>query len=341
MVRSGGDKGERVECYKRLEERIREGKSGIWAKMKKGNKDYKGKKEYSEKEEGAIIGYDKLVSKELGKNVGIGVYGEVTKEEMVQLDDKGEATSVGVGVYGGITRGKLDIRGLLEGGYGTYESEREIGKVAKEIKIKEYDNIGVGKAKGKFGAKYIGMDVEGGMNFSVLEGKFGVRPYVGIEGKINKYEGMKEEGVQVFALSIKEGMYNRILGRLGVMIGQERSKYDWSMKLEYKRLMSGGSPEIMCGFVNNNEFNNAGNSEGLDKIGTEISGRYKVSERIGINVGVGLELSENNRNIEGNIGLGYKFGVKPKVSKERESADKAKQKINEYLYKILKDRLNS
>jgi outer membrane protein OmpA-like peptidoglycan-associated protein len=205
-----------------------------------------------------------------------------------------------LGVYGDIGKGKYDIRGIVEGGHGTYESVREIGEVAKEIEIKEYGNIEVGKATGKFGATYIGMDVEGGMNFSVLNRKFGVRPYVGIEGKINKYEQMKEEGVGVFALRMKEGIYNRILGRLGVMVEQERTKYDWNVKLEYKRLMSSGEPEILG-----------------------INVRYKISSNIGVTLGATLKVSDTNRNIEGLFGVGYKFG-RPKTSKQNKITTNAR-----------------
>jgi outer membrane protein OmpA-like peptidoglycan-associated protein len=161
------------------------------------------------------------------------------------------------------------------------------------------------KANGKFGATYIGMDVEGGMNLSVLERKFGVRPYVGIEGKINKHEGMKEEGVGVFALRIKEGMYITLLGRLGVMVG---NKYDWNMRLEYKRLMSGGEPEIKCSLSNGYYFSTTANREGLDKFGIGISGVFKISNRLGVGLGAALEVSDNNRNLEGFVGLGYRFG---------------------------------
>lgn len=274
MVRSGGDRGEKAVVYSGLDRKMKEDKSRIWADLKKMTTKYEGNKieeRYNEKSTGVIIGcdHDIFISNKAVERARIGVYGKITKEEMGERDDRGKATNAGLGVYGDIGKGKYDIRGLVEGGHGTYESVREIGEVAKEIEIKEYGNIGVEKATGKFGATYIGMDVEGGMNFSVLNRKFGLRPYVGIEGKINKYQEMKEEGVGVFALRMKEGMYNRLLGRLGVMVEQERTKYDWNVKLEYKRLMSSGEPEIQCALSNGYYFNMTSNREGLDKFGIE------------------------------------------------------------------------
>jgi hypothetical protein len=166
------ERGERAIVYSRLDRKMKEDKGRVWADLKKRNNKYEGNKieeRYSEKSTGVIIGCDHniLISSKAVERARIGVYGKVTKEEM--RDNSEKATNVGLGVYGDIGKGKYDIRGIVEVGHGTYESEREIGQVAKEIEIKEYGNIGVGKANGKFGATYIGMDVEGGMNLSVLE----------------------------------------------------------------------------------------------------------------------------------------------------------------------------
>jgi uncharacterized protein with beta-barrel porin domain len=354
VIRSGGSENDSNEIYARIDNRLKEQKSGVWGQIKekytKYGEDENSPSDYSDTEICGLVGYDMYIprdeSDESINKLSAGVYAKVNEHTLSQSNNSGNIKNVGLGVYGIYSNNdKFKVKGLINGNYGTYNTERNMKEAIDIVFADRTDKQNIGTtAKADFTGMLFGFDVEGSMEIK-LNNTFKLIPYLGFEINLNSYEDIKESGTEYFDLKVENGMYSRAIERLGLRIEQEIRRFTWNAKIEYRSLLSGEQPEIksrirLLDGINGAQFNTVGAKEYGSKFGIGLGANYKITEDILVFAGINFLTAAKYQNVQGNIGVSYKFGSE-KVKIQKPAKDKNTVKANEYLYKSLKSRLKN
>ncbi|MDR2818821.1 MAG: autotransporter outer membrane beta-barrel domain-containing protein [Endomicrobium sp.] len=337
-----------------IDNRLKEQKSGVWGQIKekytKYGEDENSPSDYSDTERCGLVGYDMYIprdeSDESINKLSAGVYAKVNEHTLSQSNNSGNIKNVGLGVYGIYSNNdKFKVKGLINGNYGTYNTERNMKEAIDIVFADRTDKQNIGTtAKADFTGMLFGFDVEGSMEIK-LNNTFKLIPYLGFEINLNSYEDIKESGTEYFDLKVENGMYSRAIERLGLRIEQEIRRFTWNAKIEYRSLLSGEQPEIksrirLLDGINGAQFNTVGAKEYGSKFGIGLGANYKITEDILVFAGINFLTAAKYQNVQGNIGVSYKFGSE-KVKIQKPAKDKNTVKANEYLYKSLKSRLKN
>jgi hypothetical protein len=156
-----------------------------------------------------------------------------------------------------------------------------------------------------------------------------LRPYIGFGAGMNIYESIKEEGAGVLGLEVKEGLYSRLFSKIGLDIKRDVKKCNLGAKLEYKVLINGVSPEIMC-LLDKVKFKSKGSLEDIGKLKLGLSANYELSRSVTLFANVDYFIANISEEFRGNIGFVYKFGVISILNK------KGRMKKNEQNKRIFK-----
>lgn len=322
----------------------------IVMKYTKYGEDENSPSDYSDTERCGLVGYDMYIprdeSDESINKLSAGVYAKVNEHTLSQSNNSGNIKNVGLGVYGIYSNNdKFKVKGLINGNYGTYNTERNMKEAIDIVFADRTDKQNIGTtAKADFTGMLFGFDVEGSMEIK-LNNTFKLIPYLGFEINLNSYEDIKESGTEYFDLKVENGMYSRAIERLGLRIEQEIGRFTWNAKIEYRSLLSGEQPEIksrirLLDGINGAQFNTVGAKEYGSKFGIGLGANYKITEDILVFAGINFLTATKYQNVQGNIGVSYKFGSE-KVKIQKPAKDKNTVKANEYLYKSLKSRLKN
>jgi hypothetical protein len=92
--------------------------------------------------------------------------------------------------------------------------------------------------------------------------------------------------------------------------------------------------------MNEAQFNIVGVKEYESKFGIGLGANYKITEDILVFTGINFLTAAKYKNVQGNIGVSYKFDSE-KIKIQKPAKDKNAAKVNEYLYKALKSRLKN
>ncbi|MDR2645206.1 MAG: autotransporter domain-containing protein [Endomicrobium sp.] len=351
VIRSGGSENDSNEIYARIDNRLNEQKSGVWGQIKekytKYGEDENSPFDYSDTEKYGLVGYDMYIPQDEGINkLSAGVYAKVNEHTLSQSNNSGNIKNVGLGVYGIYSNNdKFKVKGLINGNYGIYNTERNMKEAIDIVFADRTDKQNIGTiAKADFTGMLFDFDVEGSMEIK-LNDTFKLIPYLGFEINLNSYEEIKERGTEYFDLKVENGVYSRAIEKLGLRIEQEIRRFTWNAKIEYKSLLSGEQPEIksrirLLDGMNEAQFNTVGVKEYESKFGIGLGANYKITEDILVFTGINFLTAAKYKNIQGNIGVSYKFGSE-KVKIQKPAKDKNAAKVNEYLYKALKSRLKN
>jgi hypothetical protein len=351
VIRSGGSENDSDEIYARIDNRLKEQKSGIWGTIKEKYTKYGGDEnspaDYTDAETCGLVGYDLYIPRdEVTNKLSAGVYAKVNKHALSQSNNSGDIKNLGLGVYGIYSNNdKFKVKGLINGNYGIYNTERNMKEAIDIVFAERTDKQNIGTtAKADFTGMLFDFDIEGSIEIE-LNNTFKLIPYLGFEINLNSYEDIKESGTEYFDLKVKNGMYSRAIERLGLRIEQEIRRFSWNAKIEYRSLLSGEQPEIesrirLLDGMKEAQFNTVGAKEYGSKFGIGLGANYKITEDILVFTGINFLTATKYQNVQGNIGVSYKFGSE-KIKIQKPAKDQNAVKANEYLYKSLKSRLKN
>jgi outer membrane autotransporter protein len=363
-IRSGGSKNDSKEIFARVNSRTKEEKSGVWAQagvaFTKYSGDDKSLGDYTDNEKSGLIGYDTYVAQEkLPGKLMLGAYAKINGHEMSQgSTDKGNITNAGAGVYGSYEEEKWEIRAIINGSYDMYKNnEREVSfsndeasSVDKKmVKAEDFDGYG------------IGCNLEGALKIK-LSDTFNLRPYLGLDTRRSHYGLIKEKSSdEELNVNTESGNYDRVFAKAGLVVGQKIDKFGWNVNAEYKRLLSNNVPKIISHYTDNEiekEITDVGIEEGRDVLGAGVGGSYDITEKVSVFASVNIFGAKRYQNIQGNVGISYRFGPsdrgasrknRKKVNKKKRerlnkylhgaSRDREKERFNKYLYELLRKRL--
>jgi uncharacterized protein with beta-barrel porin domain len=349
VIRSGGSENDSNEIYARIDNRLREQKSGIWGTIKEKYTKYSGDEnspsDYTDTETCGVVGYDVYIPRdEVTNKLSAGVYAKVNNHALSQSNNTGNIKNVGLGVYDVYSNNdKFKVKGFINENYGIYNTERNMKEAIDIVFGERTDKQNIGTtAKSDFTGILFDFDIEGSMEIK-LNNTFKLIPYLGFEINLNSYEDIKESGTEYFDLKVENGVYSRAIGRLGLRIEQEIRRFTWNAKIEYKSLLSGEQPEIkscikLLGGMNEAQFNTVGAKEYGNKLGIGLGSNYKITDNVLVFAGIDFLTATKYQNVQGNIGMSYKFGSK-KIKIQKPAKDENVVKANQYLYKSLKTRL--
>jgi outer membrane autotransporter protein len=311
VIRSGAGESDRKEVYGRIGRKDKK-ENSVWGEMKwnytKYGEDENSPKEYKDSEVGVMIGFDK----EMRKDITLGVYTKVNKHDMSQGEEKGEITKGVIGVYGGYEEGNWEIKTMLDGSMGSYDTKRKINIVDERELKSEFKGVG------------IGWDVEGALKVP-LTGIIRLRPYIGFETRVNKYGDIKESGGEGLNWEVKEGSYSRTMTRVGVGIEGEKGTIGFNVGVEYKRLLSGEEAKL-DGRMAGQKSDIVGAEEGKEIVGIGVGVSNEVVEDVSVYARGSIYGGKRYENISGNVGVSYRFGVVRKKEKGKREEEKAGEK---------------
>ncbi|MDR2251573.1 MAG: autotransporter domain-containing protein [Endomicrobium sp.] len=351
VIRSGRSENDSDEIYARIDNRLKEQKSGIWGTIKEKYTKYGGDEnspaDYTDAETWGLVGYDLYIPRdEVTNKLSAGVYAKVNKHALSQSNNSGDVKNLGLGVYGIYSNNdKFKVKGLINGNYGIYNTERNMKEAIDIVFAERTDKQNIGTtAKADFTGMLFDFDIEGSIEIE-LNNTFKLIPYLGFEINLNNYEDIKESGTEYFDLKVENGIYSRAIERLGLRIEQEIRRFSWNAKIEYRSLLSGEQPEIksrirLLDGMKEAQFNTVSAKEYGNKLGIGLGTNYKIAEDILFFAGINFLTATKYQNVQGNIGVSYKFGSE-KIKIQKPTKDQNAVKANEYLYKSLKSRLKN
>lgn len=326
VIRSGGSSGGSNEIYARINKEEHDlGDKGIWVQGKINTVSNKGDdnspEDYSDTTIGAAVGYDMLIS---NKNLILGVYGKFNKHDISQ--DPGNTADVvnaGLGVYGGYVKSGWEIKALLSGSVDNYSTERNISFAGR-------------KAKADFSGMTINADIEGALKMELNE-KTKLKYYAGLEVLNSNYDEIKESGAQSLSLTVYSDSYQRMSGRVGLGIDQNRDVFDWYVNAEYKLLLEGNLPEIEGMFEGTDIiFKSKGSEEGKGIIGAKAGGSVNVTGNLKLFANTALYTADKYQNIYGSLGVKW-FFQSPAFSKADKDRKEAASRLKKEA-KAIKER---
>jgi hypothetical protein len=267
MIRNGTrDEGKRL-IDERMEEREQNKNPEMWGKAEwnyvENKEDEKKEGDCIDRNITGIIGYDKIIKKDKydDKFMLLGGFIKISEHNVKQgKNNEGKLVKSGIGFIGKVEGKKREIRAIVDGSYDIYDTKRCVRFEA--YNRGEFEEVEeVNRIEGKFKGIGIGCNVEGAIKLRTKKNII-VRPYIGMEARVNNYDKIKEDGAG-FGLVVEGNSYTRVLGRLGIGVRQDKEWYSWNVKGEYKLLLSKEVPTIKAGFDGSNEkFEVVGNEEG-------------------------------------------------------------------------------
>jgi hypothetical protein len=231
-----------------------------------------------------IIGYDKVIKKDKygDKFMLLGGFIKISEHNVKQgNNNEGKLVKSGVGFMGKVEGKKREIKAIVDGSYDIYDTKRCVRFEAyNRGEFEEAEEVN--RIDGKFKGIELGCDLEGAIKLRTKKNII-VRPYIGMEARVNNYEKIKEDGAGSIGLVVEGKSYTRMLGRLGIGVRQEKEWYGWNVKGEYKYLLSEEVPTLKARFDGSNEkFEVVGNEEGRSVLGVGGGVSCKIVERVEI-----------------------------------------------------------
>jgi uncharacterized protein with beta-barrel porin domain len=326
--------------YSRLNTRIVDNKGDVWGEIKGDFTEYSGDAnslgDHKDTETGATIGYDRYLTKgRFANKLLLGAYSKVNKHYVSQSSSNdGEITNAGLGLVGLYNEDDWEARAIIDGSYDLYTTKRQV----------QFDRIDR-TAKANFSGMGLGIDLEGALKRDVGN-QYILRPYVGLEARINSYGDIQEKEASDLSLTVDGDSYNRLIARAGLGIKKNEKKYTWNANIEYKHLLTDTVPTIVTRFGNTNEkFESLGSEEGRSIIGVGAGTSYKVSDSVTIFANANTNIAEKFKNVQSNVGTSYKFGMPKKenrkLTKEEKEAIKIKKQVNNLIYKKFSNKLRT
>lgn len=285
-----------------------------------------------------IIGYDKVIKKDKydDKFMLLGGFVKISEHNIKQgKNNEGKLVKSGIGFIGKVEGKKREIRAIVDGSYDIYDTKRCVRFEA--YNRGEFEEVEeVNRIEGKFKGIGIGCDLEGAIKLRTKKNII-VRPYIGMEARVNNYDKIKEDGAG-YGLVVEGNSYTRVLGRLGIGVRQEKEWYGWNVKGEYKLLLSKEVPTIKAGFDGSNEkFEVVGNEEGRQVLGVGGGVSCKITDRVECFANTNYHIGYKYKAMQANIGISYKIGtLTPNFVKR---SIKMKKELNKYIYEGLFDKI--
>ena len=283
-------------------------RKNLWGNTFYSHMDIKGdnNETVNDKKKGVIIGYDNSCYTKL--------YIKADEQNIIdEKDDSAKIKSMSLGIYGNIPV-KANIKGLVEIGFGKYETKRNLSLYPiKNILDENSSNI----AKANFTCTTINADIEISKNVPLKS--FILKPYVGLSISSNFYPSFKETSTtSLLTINAYSGTYWRSLARIGVCVQKDYKKLSISSKIFSEVILTSLSPEITYTYDYSTILKSKSTFEELFKPGVSLYLDYKVCERFSV--------SENIEVCKGggfyvNVGIVYSFG-KIVNAKEKSSFSK-------------------
>ncbi|MCL2144434.1 MAG: OmpA family protein [Endomicrobia bacterium] len=295
VIRSGGADGGSNEIYDRIKNSdgmIRSKDLWLQAKvnviMNQG--DENSINDYTDTAIGVSAGYDIFTAE---PDIMFGIFGKINKHNVSQdPNNTADVTNTGLGLYGGIIKDKWEVKGLLSGSLDSYSTERYIEFAHRE-------------ASSEFKGMTLNADIEGAGKKPIND-ITDFRYYAGMEIRNSSYDGINESGAESLNLIVSRNSYKRVAARLGAGVNQEREKYAWHVRGEYKYLLDGDLPEIESKFEGTgSSFKTRGSKEGKGAAGVRAGGVVNVTPDIKLFANASFYTADRYRNIYANAGIRY------------------------------------
>jgi len=298
VIRSASMQNDSREIYDRIKYQVNDAKNpnGVWVQARGQytsiSSNDNSPDEYRDAGGGVLAGWDKIAdaSGALG-----GLFMKYNNQSINQGRNSASAESFGGGIYGGLIKEQWELKAMVSGDYGNFDTSR-------------YIDFAQRTADGNFNGLTLGFDIEGAFVTYVSETVY-LRPFAGLEFKNTNYDGFQEKGAGDLSLSVKGDNYSRSLARIGInAVSDAESDFEWYGGVDGQYVLNGDEPQIDSSFGGTNViFASKGAKEGDIIFGVSGGVSYRFLKNMKTFANLSFHASDSYTDIYGNVGLRYMF----------------------------------